>query len=486
MRHLLFFILLFQSIGILGQSKDSFTVQDKLNRFLEITDTLREKTNNPGMAMAIFYDHHLILKRTYGLRNKKEQWPVDNKTLFQIGSLTKAFTGVIGFKLEEQGKIDWDEKVVHYLPHFELQDRYAAQNARFQDLFTHKIGVDKHYYWMYGPHLQRDEILKKLKYLSFKGSFRENFLYNNQMYVVAGLVEEKVSGKSWDQLIKENIFEPLDMKNSYTHMSEFESCQNNTVSYSPDGNEIIPNVNIDNYNSAGSITSTIDDMSQWLQLFLNRGVIDKKTILNEDQFQRSIMPLTVRYPDEEVFYGIGWEINTKKRLIFHSGSTAGQRSILCFNPEKGFGLVVLTNQQSNLPNALMNYAANIFLEGSFERIDGLDKFIEDTTKPFDKVKEDYEIKDNAVLKKIKNIEGTYRHPAYGDLTISRQSDYNFNLKYYDFFGAIEYKKADEFTAHLNFFLGAQNLDFTVNFANKKIKSLTVYMPNSQPLEFVKN
>ncbi len=438
------------------------------------------------MAMAIFYDHQLLLKKTYGVRNKEEQLPVDNKTLFQIGSMTKAFTGVIGFKLEEQGKINWDEKVLHYLPDFELQDKYATQNARFQDLFTHKIGIDKHYYWMYGPHLQRDEILKKLKYLSFNGSFRENFLYNNQMYVVAGLIEEKVSGKSWDQLIRENIFEPLEMKNSYTRMSEFESYRNNTVSYSPDGNQIIPNVNIDNYNSAGAITSTIDDMTQWLQMLVNKGVLNKKTILNQDQFQRSTMPLTVRYPDEEVFYGIGWEINTKKRLVFHNGSTAGQRSILCFNPEKGFGLVVLTNQQSNLTNALMIYAANIFLEGNPERMADLDKFITNTTKPFDKVEKEYEIKDNSVLKKIKNMEGTYTHPAYGDLTISKQAADKFNLKYYDFFGTIEYKKTNEFTAHLNFFLGAQNMDFKVNFANKKIKSLTVYMPNSQPLEFVKN
>lgn len=108
-----------------------------------------------------------------------------------------------------------------------------------------------------------------------------------------------------------------------------------------------------------------------------------------------------------------------------------------------------------------------------------------TVQDIDKVEKEYEIKDNSVLKKIKNLEGTYAHPAYGDLTISKQAADKFNLKYYDFLGTIEYKNTDEFTAHLNFFLGAQNLDFKVIFANKKIKSLTVYMPNSQPLEFAK-
>jgi CubicO group peptidase (beta-lactamase class C family) len=388
--------------------------------------------------------------------------------------------------LEEQGKINWNEKVVHYLPKFELYDKYATRNATFQDLFTHKIGIDKHYYLMYGPHLQREQMLEKLKYLSFKGSFRENFLYNNQMYVVAGLIEEKVSGKNWDQLIKENIFDHLGMKNSYTTMANFQSYQNNTVSYTPDGKDVIPNVNIDNYNAAGSISSTIDDMSQWLQMLLNKGTLNNKTILSADQFSRSTMPLTIRYPDEEVFYGVGWEINTKKRLIFHSGSTAGQRSIVCFSPEKGFGIVVLTNQQSNLPNALMTYAASIFLEGNPERSAGLDKFIDETSKPFEKVKDVYEIRDNAVLHNIKDIEGVYTHPAYGNLSISKRSDHRFNLTYYDFSGPIEHLKGNEFKAHLNFFLGAEHLSFKVNYSNKKIKSLTVYMPNTAPLEFVRD
>jgi hypothetical protein len=73
------------------------------------------------------------------------------------------------------------------------------------------------------------------------------------------------------------------------------------------------------------------------------------------------------------------------------------------------------------------------------------------------------------------------------LTISKQSNYKFNLTYYDFSGPIEHQKDNEFTAHLNFFLGgAEHLAFKVNNRNKKIKSLTVYMPNSEPLEFEKN
>ena len=486
MRRLIILIALFQFNTIFGQTKDKLETPNKLKLFLQITDTLRQKTNNPGMAIAIFYDNKLILKKMYGVSSRNGNPPVNDSTLFQIGSLSKAFTGVIGFKLEEQGKILWDEKVIHYLPNFELQDKYATQNATFQDLFTHKIGIDKHYYLMYGPHLQREEILEKLKYLSFKGSFRENFLYNNQMYVVAGLIEEKVSGKSWDQLIKENIFEPLGMKHSFTKMADFKSYRNNTASYSPDGKEIIPNVNIDNYNSAGSISSTIDDMTQWLQMLLNKGTFNDKKILTEDQFGRSTMPLTIRYPEEEVFYGTGWEINTKKRTIFHSGSTAGQRSIVCFSPEQGFGMVVLTNQQTNLPNALMNYAVNIFLEGNSRRNPGLDQFIAQTSKPYEKVNKEYEIKDNITLENIKDLEGTYSHSAYGDLTISKQSNYKFNLTYYDFSGPIEHQKDNKFTAHLNFFLGAEHLAFKVNNRNKKIKSLTVYMPNSEPLEFEKN
>ena len=182
-------------------------IDQKLAYFLMVVDTLQHKAKTPGLAIAIVYDHKLVYKGNFGYRDLKNKLPVTNSTLFEIGSLTKAFTGVIASQLVQEEKIQWDDKVLKHIPEFKLEDDYASKNATIKDLFTHRVGLDKHYYLIYGNKFSRNELLNKIPYMSFNGSFREKYLYNNFMYTVAGILEERVTKKTWEELIKENILE---------------------------------------------------------------------------------------------------------------------------------------------------------------------------------------------------------------------------------------------------------------------------------------
>ncbi|UOQ69209.1 beta-lactamase family protein (plasmid) [Hymenobacter volaticus] len=115
---------------------------------------------------------------------------------------------MLAAQLVQAGTLRWDDKVRAHLPEFALADAYATHQATVQDLLTHRVGMDQHYYLSYGPPLARHELLAKLPYLSFRGSFREKFLYNNFLYTAAGLVEERVTHSTWEELIRRQIFRP--------------------------------------------------------------------------------------------------------------------------------------------------------------------------------------------------------------------------------------------------------------------------------------
>ena len=198
------------------------SLPEKIAYFRRLTDTLRQKTHNPGMALAIVYDHQLVHKAALGYRDVARQLPVTTSTLFEIGSCTKAFTGVIASQLVRAGTLNWDDPVRTHLPEFKLSDAYATENATIKDLFTHRVGLDQHYYLSYGPPSTRQQLLANLPYLSFNGSFREKFLYNNFLYTAAGILEERVTDTSWEELIRRRIFAPLRMTNSFTTLEEFE------------------------------------------------------------------------------------------------------------------------------------------------------------------------------------------------------------------------------------------------------------------------
>jgi CubicO group peptidase (beta-lactamase class C family) len=495
MKAKIFVLFLLISSSAFSQQKTAntqhLTTPQKLDYFLKLTDTLRQKGNNPGLAMAILVNGEMIYKGGMGFRDLENELPVTEQTLFEIGSLTKAFTGVIASQLVEEGFMQWDDPLRKHLKEFQLADEYATQHATFKDLYTHRVGLVQHYYLMFGPQFSRDEMLEKISHLGFAATFREKFLYNNFMYTVAGIAQERMTGKTWEELIEQRIFQPLGMGNSFAAYQQGKHYTNVALAYQNNGKTLVAKDSSNVFAPAGSATtSTIEDMSIWLEMLMNAGKIHDQEFLSPKQFGYLTSPHTVRTAAEQRFYGIGWDVSTKDgyTTIFHDGRTSGQSSRIVFIPELDFGIVILSNQRSDLQNLLTHYAVNFFINNDFSRNTGGDAWIENQAN---KAKastpvEEYSINDPKIIEKLEAYTGTYQHPVYGEIQIKTGAGNQLLFQYYDFKGSLQYYQKQNFTAHTQHPTGKN--EFKLSFAEStegKINQVKVSIPYTPVLVFKK-
>lgn len=167
----------------------------------------------PGMAIAIVKDGEIIYAKGFGVKDVRTKEPVDSETLFPIASNTKAFTSAALAILVDRGLISWSDKVTDYLPYFKLWDPYVTENITISDLLTHRAGLatfSGDLLW-YGTLYSREEIIKRARHLKPAFGFRERFGYSNILYIAAGEIIPAVTGKSWEEFIKEELLESLKM-----------------------------------------------------------------------------------------------------------------------------------------------------------------------------------------------------------------------------------------------------------------------------------
>lgn len=489
---LLLLLLLLLPLPATSQSRqptDTNTVKEKLAYFLRLTDTLRQQARNPGMAMAIIWEGKVLYQEGMGYRDVARKLPVTTNTLFEIGSCSKAFTGVLAAQLVQDSLLRWNVPVRRYLPEFQLADEYATQHATLQDLLTHRVGLYQHYYLLYGPSISRNQLLTKLPHLSFNGSFREKFLYNNFLYTVVGLLEERVTHTPWEQLVASRIFQPLGMQHSFATFADFQRYPENTVSYQKDGQTIVPTMSIDAVAPAGGISSTIADMARWVKMLVNQGTLDEQLFLTPQQFAYLTSALTVRNATEEICYGIGWDIDPKRRIIYHDGRTAGQSCRILLKPEQHFGIVILSNQQSDLQNLLIRYATNILVDNNYQRLTDFEQFVLREVRMSNRSPASaiFPLLDSAVARETPRYVGTYTHPVYGRITLSQPQPNILTFTYYGFKGPVQSRGGDNFSAFTSHATGRDVFNFhLVKKARHGVKGLEITFPYSQPLFFTKD
>ena len=207
------------------------------------------------------------------MRKLGDPTPVDEKTLFAIGSSSKAFTAASIAMLVDEGKLKWDDPATKYLPGFQLFDPYATRELSVRDLLSHRSGLERGDLLWYGTSYSRDEIVQRVRYLKPSWSFRSKFGYQNIMYLAAGQIVAGLSGKPWDDFIRDRIFKPLGMTSSSTSIKNLKAASDVATPHAKlDGKvESISWRNIDNIAPAGSINSNVIDMAQWVRLQLGEG-----------------------------------------------------------------------------------------------------------------------------------------------------------------------------------------------------------------------
>lgn len=326
----------------------------------------------PGVSIAIVRNDSVLYTKGYGVLALGGKQPVNDHTLFEIGSSSKAFTATIVSMLVGEGKMRYDALLSDYLPGFRMADPIASNEVTLRDALTHRSGIARGELAWLGAGVPRDEIIHRIRFIKPESPFRSRFSYQNMMFLAAGEAAARVAGKSWDELVKERIFAPLGMTSSATDFRGLDP----SVFAAPHGLErdsvfVKPHMDMTNIAPAGSIISNARDMAQWLRFQLNDGVVNGKRLVNAAAFHETHTPQilvggslgrpdTVESIPVTVFstYGMGWIIEDYHRNLMwqHGGNTDGMTAAVGMLPEKKFGVVVLSNMNgAQLPGILMHY-----------------------------------------------------------------------------------------------------------------------------------
>jgi CubicO group peptidase (beta-lactamase class C family) len=328
----------------------------------------------PGAAVGVLHRGRAIYARGFGVRDVANGLPVTPQTLFAIGSSTKAFTTFALGLQADAGRFDWDRPVREYLPGLHLWDPSATAQLTARDMVTHRSGLPRHdLVWYNNRALTADDLFRRLRHFEPNKQLREQWQYNNIMYILAGHLLGEISGTSWAQAIEEQVFQPLGMHASSVRLAGMLASPDHALPYRQDGDTLVlmPFRNIDNVGPAGSINSNIDDMLKWAGVHVSNGRHQEQqlihpTTIREMHTPQMVMPGLPTTPEvSPSSYGLGWMIQTYRGRyrVQHGGNIDGFSALVTLFPRDQLAVIVLTNANGTpLPSLITDHVVDRALE----------------------------------------------------------------------------------------------------------------------------
>lgn len=423
----LFTVALFSSLQLIAQVEE-----ERLDSYIQ------ESISNfelQGLAISIVKNKEVVYQKAFGVANQKTKRKLTTDATFGIASLSKAFTATAIGMLVDDGKLKWTDKVSDYIEAFDLSDDYVASQITVEDLLAHRSGFDTFdgdLLW-YNSNYTRKEIIERFANYPMTYDFRTNYGYQNIMFIIAGEIVTQVSGMTWDKFIKERIFKPLEMNNSFTSID----------GYPKDLNIAEPHVkgrldkvrNYDNSGGAAAISSNVEDLTKWIKFWLNKGIVNGDTLLEEASYknitklQTPIDPSSFDNSNGIHFkgYGLGWFLMDYQgaKVFHHGGGLPGYISKIFICPEMKLGAIVLSNGETSLPAALMYQLIDEY-KGNAIREDWSQLYLDYSNRAEASDEEDQKKRLEARKPKIKSqfsnedLVGTYVDKVYGEASVTEE------------------------------------------------------------------
>jgi len=324
-----------------------------------------------GAAVAVVKDGKVIVAKGYGIKKMGSPEKVGPDTRFGIASNTKAFTATAIGILVEEGKLQWDAPVIRYLPEFAMYDPFVTRELTIRDLLVHRSGLGLgagDLLWWPASTYNRKEIVQRLRYIKPATSFRSAYAYDNVLYLVAGEVIERVSGRTWEQFVQERILNKVGMTASTVRHSDAAANADVAATHAEIEGvmKVIAPMTSDNTNPAGGINAGARDIAKWLLVQLDSGKLADGSRLISARTAREIWtgvtPLPIVQPAPEMaplrrqfaLYALGFNTGDfrGKKYLQHTGGLPGYLSWLGFIPEARVGVAVLTNTETPMYSAL--------------------------------------------------------------------------------------------------------------------------------------
>ena len=285
--------------------------------------------------------------------------PVDTRTIFQIGSTTKAFLAATLAIMVDRGKLRWDDRVVDLDPNFQLKDPWVTREFRVFDLLAQRSGLPPYANDGLGIlGFDQAALIHSLRHVEPVSSFRSTFAYTNITHLLAGRVVAKAAGAAdGDTVLHQELLEPLGMKDSSYTAAAIEAAANHAEGYrwTPDGTIEVPFTQLFPYDfgGAGDINSTIEDMARWVRLQLGHGTFEGRRLISSENLAFTHTPKVAI--SDKLFYALGWVIQQTPNgnIIWHDGGTSSFGAYVGMVPDKNVGVIVLTNETNvGFPDAI--------------------------------------------------------------------------------------------------------------------------------------
>ncbi len=405
-------------------------------------EELQKITKTVGFSVAIVQGDKVIYSKGFGYSDLENKIKVNENTLFPIGSTSKAFTTALLGIMEEEKGLSFSDNPKKYLPQLEFYNDKLNNNLTILDLVSHRTGMPRHdNSWYLFPTEDKDSLLSRIKYHEPFKEIREQWYYNNFMYLTQGLITEKLTGKSWEDNIRERFFQPLKMNRSNLNIKELQEESNVSKGYvleKFETNKVAPYFNIAAVSPAGSINSSALEMSNWLKIWLNKGKFEDKQVLPESYIKKAINPLMIvgngisnsEYPDQHLnSYGYAWFVSSYKGhyRLEHGGNIDGFSANVALFPTDNIGIVILSNQDgSALPVLARNVIADEVL--NLKKTDWKNYYTKLIGKVIEQYKENEKsqkeiaAQNNISAHDILNYTGIYYNPGYGKFKIEYKND----------------------------------------------------------------
>jgi len=432
MKNISFFLLLLPLSVILNAQP---ITSNKEFKELDIkVEKLLADYHAAGVAIAVVKGDKTIYAKGFGYRDVEQKLPVDANTIFGIGSVSKSFTAALLGILEGEKKLSLSDKPKQYIPKLEFATPVMNDAIQIKNILTHSTGLPRmssESSCVLFQSNNKADLVPRLKYLKPSANVGEQFMYCNYMYTIAGVLGEKVTGKSWRENLSTMLFTPLGMKRSYANVAAANQQPNFSLGYAVETGKPVVAIpeKIPTRGPAGSIFSSINDMAKWVTIWMQEGKYKDTQILPVDYVAAAISPQQIvgggpaarnSHAAHFMNYGYGWFNRDYQGYykVEHSGGVSGYTSNVAFFPVEDIGVVVLTNQTgSNLAFSITDIIVEELLQ------------IEPTTDTLDIRFTNANIIAPDTIKTVMNttqkptnslvdLVGKYTHPGYGTIAIS--------------------------------------------------------------------
>lgn len=433
-----FHIGILSIIALILSSLQGIHAQEEKNieELRSYIEEARQLFEVPGIAVGIIKDGQVIMNEGFGFRNMKAGTPATEQTIFGIASCSKAFTAACMAMVVEDSLVQWDDRVIDHYPEFQLSDPFATSEMRVRDLLCHRSGLqtfDGDLLW-YGTDYTREEVVERIRHRDLSYGIRSRFGYQNVMYIAAGELIKKVTGRTWDEFVQERILTPLGMLSTTTSNSGFNGDMN--VAYPHVDGETLEFLDYDNSGPAASMNTSSTDLLKWVEMQLNKGTYKEIQVFSKNQYYTMTAPHTLinAGPGETIggthfyAYGLGWFMfdYEGRKVIQHGGGLPGFHSKVVLVPEDNLGYVILSNQISGLVESVYKKILDFYLTDADTDWAMIYHENELKSKSRDEAAEaqrnSKRVTDTKPSLQLSSYAGTYQEKMYGEAVIENTED----------------------------------------------------------------